>query len=244
MLRAPANSMVLQRSRSRLHCAKMRLRKQFIAAALMVLPCLFQLSCTSTSSLLLRPDAAAMNRRAPDVFDVRMETTKGEIVIEVHRDWSPHGADHFYNLVRAGYYDDSRFYRVIQGKWAQFGINGDPKISNVWRPRTIPDDPRVESNTRGTVAFAFAVPNGRTTQVFINLKDNSVTHDSQFVPFGKIVKGMEVADALNAEYAETSGGGIRGGKQQPLFDQGNVYLQKNFPHLDVIVRARVVNGRK
>jgi peptidyl-prolyl cis-trans isomerase A (cyclophilin A) len=201
--------------------------------------CLCQTACESTASLL-RPDAAALNRRAPDVFDVRMETTKGEMVIEVRRDWSPHGADRFYNLVRAGYYDDSRFYRVIQGKWAQFGINGDPKISNVWRERTIPDDPRVVSNTRGTVAFAFAVPNGRTTQVFINLKDNSATHDGEFVPFGKIIKGMEVADALNTEYGETAGSGIRSGKQGPLFEQGNAYLDKNFPRLDGIIHAKVV----
>src|SRR3569832_79170 len=116
-----------------------------------LLPCLFLLSCESTTSLLLRPDTAAMNRRAPDVYDVRMDTTKGEKLIEIHREWSPLGVDHFYNLVRAGYYDDSRFYRVIQGKWAQFGINGDPKISNVWRERMFADDPRVESNTRGTV---------------------------------------------------------------------------------------------
>jgi peptidyl-prolyl cis-trans isomerase A (cyclophilin A) len=219
----------------------MRLRGHLTATALVMLLCLPQLSCRSTSSLLLHPDAADMNRRAPELSDVRMETTKGEMVIEVHRDWSPHGVDHFYNLVRAGYDDDSRFYRVIQGKWAQFGINGDPKISNVWRTRTIPDDPRVESNIRGTIAFAFAVPNGRTTQVFINLRDNSTTHDAEFVPFGKIVKGMEVADALNTEYGETSGGGIRAGKQQPLFDQGNAYLREKFPHLDVIIRATVVN---
>ena len=221
----------------------MNSRLQLLAPALVVLLCVAQLSCQSTSSLLLRPDAAGMNRRAPDVFNVSMETTKGEMIIEVHRAWSPHGADRFYNLIRAGYYDDSRFYRVIQGRWAQFGINGDPKISNLWRERTIRDDPRVESNTRGTVAFAFAVPNGRTTQVFINLKDNSTTHDGEFVPFGKIVKGMDVADALNTEYGETAGGGIRGGKQQPLFEQGNAYLQKNFPRLDVIVRARIV-GRQ
>jgi peptidyl-prolyl cis-trans isomerase A (cyclophilin A) len=212
----------------------------FLCTLAIVFLCLFQLSCKSTSALLLHPDAAQMNRRAPDVFDVRVKTTKGEMVIEVHREWSPQGADRFYNLVRAGYYDDSRFYRVIQGKWAQFGINGDPKISNVWRTRTFPDDPRVVSNTRGTIAFAFAIPNGRTTQVFINLKDNSTTHDAEFVPFGKITRGMEVADALNAEYGETAGSGIRSGKQQPLFEKGNAYLDKNFPRLDGIIGARVV----
>ncbi len=218
------------------------MRLQLAAAAAIVLPCMLLLSCESTSSMLLRPDAAEVNRRAPDVFGVRMETTKGEMAIEVHRAWSPHGADRFYNLVRAGYYDDTRFFRVMP-RWAQFGINGDPKISNTWRARTIPDDPRVESNTRGTVAFAFAVPNGRTTEVFINLKDNSSTHDAEFVPFGKIVKGMEVADALNGEYGESAGGGIRGGKQGPLFESGNSYLQQNFPRLDGTVRARVVNWR-
>ena len=218
----------------------MRLHEHLIAAAVIVFPCLLLVSCESTSSLLLCPDAAELNRRAPDVFDVRMETTKGEMMIEVHRAWSPHGADRFYNLVRAGYYNDTRFFRVMP-RWAQFGINGDPKISNIWRGRTISDDPRIESNTRGTVAFAFAVPNGRTTQVFINLKDNSATHDAEFVPFGRIVKGMEAADALNSEYGESAGGGIRGGKQAPLFEQGNSYLKQNFPRLDGIIRATVVD---
>jgi len=161
-------------------------------------------------------------------------------VIEAHREWSPHGADRFYNLARAGYYDDSRFYRVIKGRWAQFGINGETNISAAWRNQTIPDDPRKVSNARGTIAFAFAVPNGRTTQVFINLKDNSATHDSEpFVPFGKVVEGMDVADALNSEYGETSGGGIRGGKQGPIFSKGNAYLEQNFPRLDYIKRAMV-----
>jgi cyclophilin family peptidyl-prolyl cis-trans isomerase len=213
-----------------------------------VLSSLVLLSCksvqppqVSAASLLLDPAAPAMNSRAPDLFDVRLETSKGEIVIEVHRDWSPHGADRFYNLVRAGYYDDARFFRVIQGRWAQFGINGDPKISNAWRPRTILDDPRIESNARGTIAYAFAVPNGRATQVFINLKDNAATHDAApFVPFGKIVKGTEVADALNAEYGESAGGGIRGGQQAALFETGNAGLEQNFPHLDYITHATVI----
>ena len=190
---------------------------------------------------LLNPDGPEMNRRAPELFDVRLETSKGVIAIEVHRGWSPHGADRFYNLVCAGYYADSYFSRVIKGKWAQFGINGDPKISNVWRSQTIPDDPRRESNVRGTVAFAFAVPNGRTTQVFINLQDNSATHDSEpFVPFGKVITGMDVADALNSEYGETAGSGIRSGKQGPIFENGNVWLEHNFPRLDYIRRAAVI----
>lgn len=192
------------------------------------------------SQAVLRPDAPEVNRRAPELFRVRLETTRGRIVVEVHRDWAPLGADRFYNLVAAGYYDDSRFFRVIRGKWAQFGINGDPRVSAAWRDRTIPDDPRVQTNTRGTVAFAFAVPNGRTTQVFINLQDNAATHDNEpFAPFGRVVEGMEVADALNAEYGETSGSGIRAGKQAPLFEAGNRYLAEHFPRLDVIKRATI-----
>ena len=146
------------------------------------------------------------SERAPEHFQVRLDTNKGAIVIDLRRDQAPHGVDRFYALVRAGYYDNCRFFRVIQNRWAQFGINGDPQISNLWRTRTIPDDPKGESNTRGTVAFAFAVPNGRTTQVFINLRDNSATHDLEpFVPIGKVVEGMDVADALNSEYGESVG---------------------------------------
>jgi cyclophilin family peptidyl-prolyl cis-trans isomerase len=194
-----------------------------------------------TVPVLLNPKAPELNRTAPDLFKVRFETSKGVMVIEVHREWSPHGVDRFYNLIRSGYYDGDRFFRVIRGRWAQFGINGDPKIAGAWRTETIPDDPRRESNVRGTIAFAFAVPNGRTTQVFINLKDNSTTHDPEpFVPFGKIVEGMDVADALNAEYGEESGSGIRAGKQEPLFRDGNAYLESHFPRLDYIKRAAVV----
>ncbi len=171
---------------------------------------------------------------------VRLDTSKGAIVIAVHRDWAPRGADRFLELVTAGYFDDSRFFRVVKGQWAQFGINGDPKVATAWRLRTIPDDPRRQSVTRGRVAFAFAVPNGRTSQVYISLRDLSYQDDQGFVPFGEVVEGMEVADALNSEYGEGSGGGISAGKQQPLFDGGNVYLDREFPRLDRLVRARVV----
>ena len=195
-------------------------------------------------SLLRNPDAPQMNQRAPDLFRVRLETTKGPIVLEIHRDWSPLGVDHFYNLVRAGYYNENRFFRVIAGKWAQFGINGDPKMSSLWRSKAIPDEPRKQSNLRGTIAYAFAVPNGRTTQLFINLRDNSTTHDAEpFVPFGRVIEGMDAADRLYTGYGETSGGGIRGGKQGPLFEEGNAYLIRNFPKLDYIIRAAVAADR-
>jgi cyclophilin family peptidyl-prolyl cis-trans isomerase len=178
---------------------------------------------------------------SPGKFRVALDTTKGPIVVEVVRDWAPHGSDRFYRLVRAGYYDDNRFFRVVNAQWAQFGINGDSKVANEWRGRTIPDDPPKQSNVRGTVTFAFAVPNGRATQVYIALSDLSARQDPQgFVPFGRVVSGMDVADALNAEYGEAAGGGIRGGRQQPLFDGGNAYLDREFPRLDRIRRARVV----
>jgi imidazolonepropionase-like amidohydrolase/cyclophilin family peptidyl-prolyl cis-trans isomerase len=189
-------------------------------------------------SLLLTPDAPQFQQRAPDLSRVRLYTSEGTILIELHRDWAPNGVDRFYNLVRAGYYDDARFFRVVADRWAQFGIHGDPEIAKAWRGKNIADDPPKQSNTRGTVAFAFAVPNGRTTQVFINLRDNSATHDKEpFVPIGRVILGMEVADRLYSGYGETSGSGIRAGKQQPLFDKGNAYLLTNFPRLDFIRQA-------
>ena len=189
---------------------------------------------------LIQPDSPEMNRRAPEVARVRLETTKGVIRLEMKREWAPRGVDRFYNLVRHGYYDNTAVFRIRAGLWAQFGINGDPKIAEVWRTRTIPDEPRVLSNVRGTMAFAFKDPNGRTTQVFINLRDNSATHDKEpFVPIAKVIEGMEVADALYSDYGEQAGGGIRGGKQGPLFEGGNEYLKRNFPRLDYIVRATI-----
>ena len=194
----------------------------------------------SDRELLLQPDNPQMRRRAPDTFRVRLETTKGVIVIELHRSWSPHGVDRFFNLVAQGYYDNSALFRINAGKWAQFGINGDPKIAQAWAKRTIPDDPRVESNVRGAVFFAFKDPNGRTTQVVINLRDNSEAFDKEpFVPIGKVVEGMDVADALYSDYGEQSGGGIRAGKQDPLFKEGNDYLKRNFPRLDYIIKATI-----
>jgi peptidyl-prolyl cis-trans isomerase A (cyclophilin A) len=196
---------------------------------------------TQDAPSLLNPDAPEFNRPAPEAFNVRLETSKGPIVVGVHRAWAPRGADRFYNLVRAGYYDDTRFFRVVANKWAQFGINGNPAIAQAWRSRTIPDDPRKQSNVRGTMTFAFAVPNGRATQVFIALTDLSASEDAQgFAPFGRVEAGMDVADSLNSEYGEGSGSGIRAGKQQPLFDGGNAYMDREFPRLDRIVRATVI----
>ena len=195
---------------------------------------------------------AFLSAFAPERYTVRLDTTKGPIVIAVHRDWAPNGADRFHELVTSGYYDEAAVFRIRKGTWAQFGIAADPKVAQAWRSKTIPDDPfKGVSNKRGTVAFAFKDPGGRTTQVFINLKDNSETHDLSlqnpdrvpFVIFGEVVEGMDVADAWYAEYGEAAGGGIRAGKQDPVFQGGNDYLRKNFPKLDYIKRASVIAAR-
>jgi len=177
---------------------------------------------------------------APPLYRVRLDTSKGRIVIAVHTDWAPHGSERFYQLVTSGFYDDTRFFRVVKGQWAQVGINGDPAVSARWRGRTIADDPPGQSNVRGRVAFAFKDPNGRTTQIYISLRDNSAQDAQGFVPFGEVVEGMDIADALNSEYGENAGGGIRAGHQAPLFDGGNAYLDREFPRLDRIIRARIV----
>jgi cyclophilin family peptidyl-prolyl cis-trans isomerase len=192
-------------------------------------------------TLLLNPDAPELTQPAPAQSVIRLETTKGNIDIEVTRAWSPRGADRFYNLVRHGYYDDNAFFRVAPGRWIQFGINGDPAIAKAWRTRTIPDDPFRESNLRGTVAFAFAAPNGRTTQIFFNLRDNSPTHDKEpFTPFGRVLgDGMKVVESITSEHGEGPGG-IRAGKQDAFFEGGNAYLARNFPKLDYIRRAVIL----
>ena len=180
---------------------------------------------------------------APPRFVVRLETTKGAILIECFRDWAPLGADRFHELVTGAYYDDAALFRIRPKTWVQFGINGDPKVSQAWRPRTILDDPfqPAHGSTRGTVFFAWAVANGRTTQVVINLRDNREAHDKEpFVPFGRVIEGMDVADALFDEYGEAAGGGIRAGKQDPVFQGGNEYWRKNFPKLDYIKNAKVL----
>ena len=183
----------------------------------------------------------AQAKVAPAEYKVRLETSKGPIVIAVHREWAPNGADRFHELVTSGYYDEARFFRVRPGTWVQFGIAADPKVAQAWRTKNISDDPYVGvSNRRGTVAFAFKDPNGRTTQVFVNLRDNSETHDKEpFVVFGEVEQGMDAADALYADYGETAGGGIRAGRQDPVFEGGNGYLKEKFPLLDYIKTARI-----
>lgn len=191
-------------------------------------------------SLLLNPDDSEFRETAPARFHTLFITSKGLFLLDVQRSLAPHGVDRFYNLVRHGFYDQARFFRVRAGQFVQFGIHGDPQVAERWRERTIPDDPRRASNVRGAAAFAFAVPNGRTTQIFINLRDNAKEYDAEpFVPFAHVIDGMDVVDRVYAEYGEAPAGGIRAGKQGPLFAGGNAYLTREFPLLDYIIRAEV-----
>jgi cyclophilin family peptidyl-prolyl cis-trans isomerase len=213
---------------------------RFAAALLAATMVLAAVGRQDRPSLLLDPDAPEFRVPAPERAIVRLDSSVGTIEIEVLRRWAPRGADRFVALARHAYYDGARFFRVRPGRWVQFGINGDPAIARAWRSRTLPDDPFVQSNTRGTVAFAFAVPDGRTTQVFVNTGDNAATHDKEpFTPFGRVVSGMSHVDAINAEYGEGPGG-IRAGKQDPFFEGGNAWLLREFPRLDFIRRATVL----
>ena len=189
------------------------------------------------SGPLMNPQA--LNETAPESFRARFETTKGAFVVEVNRAWSPNGADRFYNLVKNEFYNDVRFFRVIDGFMAQFGINGDPAVSARWRTASVLDDPVVESNTRGRITFAMSSsPNSRTTQVFINLVDNTNLDGQRFAPFGEVVEGMDVVDALHSGYGEGAPGGA-GPNQGRIQTQGNEYLQAEFPDLDHVVSATI-----
>lgn len=184
---------------------------------------------------------ASLNEKAPDVYGVRFETSQGPMVIQVTRAWAPKGADRFYNLVKAGFYDNVRFFRVLREPrpfMAQFGINGDPQVSAVWRGATIGDDPVKESNKRGKVTFATAGPNTRTTQIFINYADNSFLDGQGFSPFGEVVEGMDVAEKLYGGYGEGAPRG-QGPDQGKLQKEGNVYLLESFPKLDFIKKATI-----
>jgi peptidyl-prolyl cis-trans isomerase A (cyclophilin A) len=183
-------------------------------------------------------DPSALTAAAPARFRVKVSTSKGEVVVEVNRAWAPLGADRFYNLAKNGFFDEARFFRAIKGFMVQFGIHGDPAVAAVWRNARIQDDPVKESNKRGTVTFATSGPNSRTTQLFINFKDNTMLDGMGFAPFGRVISGMDVVDSLNTEYGEGAPGG-RGPAQGRIQSEGNAYLQRDFPNLDYIKKTHV-----
>jgi len=177
---------------------------------------------------------------APDLYKVNFDTSKGAIVVEVHRDWAPNGADHLYELVKAGFYDGDRFFRVVRGFVVQFGINGDPATHRRWAPVNIPDDRPTQANARGTLTYAATgMPNSRSTQLFINLHDNSQSLNPQgFAPVGQVIEGMDVVDDLYAGYGEMAPNGP-GPDATQLQIEGNGYLTAKFPHLDYIKKASI-----
>jgi homoserine O-acetyltransferase len=192
------------------------------------------------NTALRDPKNALWNKPAPPVYRVRIDTSKGSFVLEATRALAPRGADRFYHLVETGFYDDPRFFRVIAGRFAQFGIPGNAAIAAIWRNQSFPDDPVHASNTRGTFAYAMTGPDARTTQIYINTSDQLQQDAQGFAPFGKVVDGMDVVDKLYSEYGERSGSGMRAGRQGKLFEEGNTYLDREFPMLDKLIRARII----
>jgi peptidyl-prolyl cis-trans isomerase A (cyclophilin A) len=181
---------------------------------------------------------SALRETAPATYKARFETNKGTFVVDVTRDWAPNGADRFYNLVKNGFFDGVRFFRVLDGFMAQFGINGDPKVSAQWREARIPDDPVKQSNRRGFITYAMAGPNTRTSQVFINYGDNSALDRQGFAPFGQVSSGMNVVDSLYKGYGEGAPRG-QGPEQGRIQMEGNAYLTKSFPQLDYVKKATI-----
>ena len=217
---------------------KVALRPLLAAIALLIVGT----ACISDGSSGLDREALLMaehvDPQAPESFQVVFETTKGEFVVEVVRDWAPRGADRFYFLASNGYYDDTAFFRAIDDFMVQFGIHGDPELNRVWRDRRIDDDPVNMSNERGLLSFASAGPDTRTTQLFINLVDNERLDPMGFTPFGRVVEGMDVVDSLYTDYGEGPPVGS-GPEQQRIMDEGNQYLSDGFPALDFVITARV-----
>ena len=200
---------------------------------------LWSVACSSDKPPADLPKGAGP---APATYRVRFETTKGAFVAEVTRDWAPQGADRFYELVKGRFYDGARFFRVLPGFVVQFGINGDPSISQLWRQLRISDDAVKQSNERGTISFATSGPNSRTTQVFINLADNARLDGMGFAAFGKVTEGMDVVDQFYSGYGEGAPRG-NGPEQSKIETQGNSYLESQFPRLDYIKQATIADGK-
>jgi len=183
--------------------------------------------------VLMEPTSDEMKTEAPEQYAVTFETTAGNFVLTVYRDWAPRGADRFYNLVTNGFYNEQRFFRVVPGFVVQWGMSGDPEITKEWANAQFLDDPVKESNTRGRISFAATNrPNSRTTQVFINLGDNTNLDGMRFAPSGEVTEGMDVVDKINDEYGQQASQGY-------IAEQGNAYLQEAFPNMDYIKSVRV-----
>lgn len=192
-------------------------------------------AAASPPAKLLHP--SALHAKAPAVYRASFVTTKGTFVVTVHRAWAPLGADRFYNLVQNHFFDGNAFFRVLKGFVVQFGISPDPAVSKAWQTATIKDDPVKTSNVPGTIVFADAGPQTRTTQLFVNLGNNGSSLDGQgFSPFGKVTSGMAVLNKLYGGYGEQASN-----DQQQIQTQGSAFLHKTFPKLDGIKTARILH---
>ena len=201
--------------------------------------CLLSMACSPPSQTRkAEAPAAAKNEPPPDVFRVNLDTSKGPVAIEVRRAWAPRGADHFYSLVKTGFYDGNRFFRVVRNFVVQFGINGDPQLNRLWANANLPDDPVKQSNVKGTLTYAHLGPNSRSTQLFINLKDNKTLDKQGFAPIGKVISGMETVERFYSSYGEMAPRG-QGPDPSQIEVQGNVYLENRFARLDRINTATI-----
>jgi peptidyl-prolyl cis-trans isomerase A (cyclophilin A) len=197
---------------------------------------------TAATAPSVAPSSGPTAAAAPDSFRVAFQTNKGRFVVQAVRAWAPKGVDHFYALVNDKYYDRVKFFRVLPDFMAQFGINGDPKVDAVWKDKNITDDPAVQSNRRGFISYATGGPNTRSTQLFVNTRDNQRLDGMGFSPIARVVEGMNVVDSLYTGYGEGAPGGS-GPEQERIHAQGNAYLNRYFPKLDSIISARVVRAK-
>ncbi|HSJ09085.1 MAG TPA: peptidylprolyl isomerase [Longimicrobiales bacterium] len=190
---------------------------------------------------LLDPDGAEFQVAPPPSYDVLFETSEGDVRIRVFTEWAPLGAQRFYNLVRTGFYDGSRFFRVLPGFAVQFGANGTPQVDRIWSEQVLEDEPRRADNETGTLAFAMAGPGTRSTQLFFNYRVNEALDDQGFAPIGRIVEGADALHRLNSDYGEPQPLG-RGPSWECIMEKGNGYMRARYPDLDSIVRATVLTG--
>ena len=201
--------------------------------------CLMLLACSPPNQgKKAEPPAAAKDEPPPDVFRVNLATSKGPVEIEVRRAWAPRGADHFYELVKTGFYDGNRFFRVVRNFVVQFGISGDPQLNRLWANANLPDDPVKQSNVTGTLTYAHLGPNSRSTQLFINLKDNKTLDKQGFAPIGKVISGMATVERLYSSYGEMAPRG-QGPDPSRIEVEGNAYLEDHFARLDFINKATI-----
>ena|SRR5205085_11168308 len=212
------------------------MRRTSCSRAWIALPLLVLAGCSSTDQGR-KEQPPTLPEKAPGVFKIDLDTSKGPILIEVHKDWAPVGVDHLYSLVKTGYYDGNRFFRVTHS-YVQFGVNGDPRTNALWSTAYLPDDPVKQSNVKGAVTFAHLGANNRTTQLFFNLRDNKDLDKQGFAPLGKVVSGMEVVESLYSAYGDVPPRG-QGPDPSRIATEGNAYLQSHFPRLDYIRKASI-----